>query len=201
MDLNAKTSCEKCGVAFLQTTAIRTGGYCMPCYQRINAPQIQYSPRQIIRPEFNDNTLINSGYFPGFGQDLTFWQTQILNNGQLQQYLNWDNHPDNLVNEIFTTQLSETERDQIQQFINQLNLTGIELAESYFSVSGPLTFQMEIPSINLKKELVSFDFFKEECTNDDFAWKSVQTYFKLWEYIDSLSQYRLKQHFAKKKSR
>ena len=199
-------TCKTCGVEIQASTAEATGGVCVPCHKKqspdsdaiASIRKKSYAAWTPYKP--NPETLVIADFFPGLSADLTHWQIRLTLDGVLTQQIEWYNfdRPEQKKGiEVRLRTIPSESLDLIRQTVDLIDIQSVKRHRDHTPIcDAPVAF-LDIPC---RQFSMCFHLFKrgyrvENGLSPDDASFEYNTVLRIWDSIDTLAPYSLREHW------
>ncbi|MEX1224890.1 MAG: hypothetical protein WEA31_10125 [Pirellulales bacterium] len=182
-----KTRCTDCDAEILRSTAMETGGLCMPCFKQMG--------RSATERQYSDSLTVTAHFHPGFADDLTSWQTSVSLDGTVRQDINWYRPLHHRKRELKTAKIAELHVDEIINAIRGIDLAG--LAENPICVDDAEIIYISSPKLNVDActSPYTFEYIARTEELPDNVISGIFSFLHAWKLIDGLSPYTTLEHW------
>lgn len=207
MESESKVACCRCGDLILLATADECYKHCRPCYQELLRSTDPFwtsfhAEPKVALPFQPGEVLVVVRFFPGFCEDLTKWDTWILNDGRVVQVIDWY--------EPFHCRTKESLRRGVIEpsdlaEIDQLLLgwdeieTDIRTLTDQCAITDAASISVRSAKYNVNSSLMLFAY--ETLSRRDLssllAARGLKAFRRLWDLADGASPYSTKLHFGR----
>ena len=175
----------------LVSVALRFCGICERCNGQSNN-------RSDLCPKVRTQTTVVAGYFPGFAEDLTGWETSIDQYGTVTQAINWYGPAhDGKGPETRNSNVNATTVQSIVDSISQIDRLGIARLNQHFCIDDAELVYIVARQIGFQTTIspYTFAYFATREQLPDRAAKALAQFQQVWNEIEELSPYTTKQHW------
>ena len=171
--------------------ALRNCGICDRCNEQPNS-------RSDLFPKVRGKTTIVAGFFPGFAEDLTGWETSIDSSGAVTQRIDWygpahnGKQPETLVDKIGTAAVQA-----IQRSISKIDRLGVARVNQHFCIDDAELVYIVARDIGFQSTMspYTFAFFAVREQLPDRAADALAQFQAVWNEIDAISPYSTQTHW------
>jgi hypothetical protein len=185
------TYCLRCGEPMLVGVAMHNCGICDRCND-------QWNSRSDLFPKVRTKATVVAGFFPGFAEDLTGWETAIDSAGRITQNINW--YPpahDGKGPETRCSEISSTTVQAIVDSISLIDRLGIARLNEHFCIDDAELVYIVARDIGFQTTMspYTFAFFAAREQLPDRAANALAQFQAVWNEIESVSPYNTRQHW------
>lgn len=185
------THCLRCGESMFVGVALRNCGICDFCNDQTNS-------RSDLFPRVQTKATVVAGFFPGFVEDLTGWETAIDSTGRVMQKIDWyppvhnGKGPETRCNTI-----SSATVQAIVDSINQIDRLGIARLNQHFCIDDAELVYIVAREIGFQTTMSPYTFalFSAREQLPDRAANALSQFQAVWNEIESVSPYSTQQHW------
>lgn len=184
------THCLQCGAAVSLAAVLDKFGRCEACYA-------SFTKGRNISAQLPPNAVVWAGYFPGFADDLTSWETVVRYDGSLTQTIRWyERVQPGRTTETLEAVVADADIGRLITEIEAIDRLGIAALRPYF-MDDAATIFIVAPELGFHASL-DLGALSENEQRPKVARNGQATFNAAWKTIESLSPYTLRSHRRKR---
>ncbi|MFO0945397.1 MAG: hypothetical protein U1D30_05535 [Planctomycetota bacterium] len=177
----------------LISVALGNCGICDRCNNKLNS-------RSDVCPKVRDKTTIVAGFFPGFSEDLTGWETSIDSSGTVTQRIDWYGPAhDGRRPETRFEKVSSSAVQAIERSISKIDRLGVARLNQHFCIDDAELVYIVARDIGFQTTMspYTFAFLAAREQLPDRAADALAQFQAAWHEIEAISPYSTQQHWKK----